>query len=260
MTPTPLRPLGDTGLAVSPLTLGTVKWGRNRGLKFPAFELPDDRALHALLDAAFEVGINLLDTAPAYGVSEERIGKLLAERGPAGGEFLIATKAGETFEDGASRFDFSAAAIRASAERSLRRLRRETLDILMVHSAPDDLSVLRDTPAPEVLDELKSEGKVRATGFSTMSPDGGLLAAERCDVLMVPYNLHYQVHRPVIDRAAELGRGVIVKRGLFSGRPDGAATPLAELVRAVFAVPGVSSLAVGTTSADHLRENAAAAG
>ena len=66
-----LRPLGDTGLTVSALGLGTVKIGRDQGVKYPtAFSIPDDDAVRNLLARARELGINLIDTAPAYGRSE----------------------------------------------------------------------------------------------------------------------------------------------------------------------------------------------
>ena len=70
------RPLGSTGLRVSPLGLGTVKLGRDQGVKYPnGFTIPDDAAARALLDQARALGINLIDTAPAYGVSEQRLGR-----------------------------------------------------------------------------------------------------------------------------------------------------------------------------------------
>ncbi len=73
-----LRDLGGTGIRVSSLGLGTVKFGRNEQVKYPrAFQLPDDRQIRALLELAIDLGINLLDTAPAYGSSMERLGKLL---------------------------------------------------------------------------------------------------------------------------------------------------------------------------------------
>src|SRR5690606_24883839 len=72
------RPLGSTGLTVSPLGLGTVKIGRNQGVKYPSgFELPTDQQVRGLLAQARDLGINLLDTAPAYGLSEQRLGPLL---------------------------------------------------------------------------------------------------------------------------------------------------------------------------------------
>lgn len=65
------RPLGKTGLRISPLGLGTVKLGRDQGVKYPnGFAIPDDDQARQLLTLARELGINLIDTAPAYGVGE----------------------------------------------------------------------------------------------------------------------------------------------------------------------------------------------
>src|SRR5690606_6686077 len=134
------RPLGDTGLLVSPLGLGTVKLGRDQGVKYPnGFSIPDDAAARALLAQARELGINLIDTAPAYGVSEERLGPLL--RGSRQ-DWVIVSKVGEEFENGASRFDFSAAHTRFSVERSLRRLETDVIDLMLVHSDGNDLAIL----------------------------------------------------------------------------------------------------------------------
>jgi aryl-alcohol dehydrogenase-like predicted oxidoreductase len=73
-----LRPLKGTDLKVSPVGLGTVKFGRNEGVKYPtSFDIPDMDELSNLLALAKEIGINTLDTAPAYGLSEERLGELL---------------------------------------------------------------------------------------------------------------------------------------------------------------------------------------
>src|SRR5216683_2024122 len=80
---------------VSRLGLGTVKFGRNEKLKYPGgdgFAMPADGEIEFLLDVALECGINLLDTAPAYGTSEERLGKLMGARR---NEFFLVTKTGE---------------------------------------------------------------------------------------------------------------------------------------------------------------------
>jgi aryl-alcohol dehydrogenase-like predicted oxidoreductase len=99
------RTIPGTDLHVSAIGLGTVKLGRDQGVKYPdAFTIPDDAAVTRLLDQARDSGINLLDTASAYGNSEQRLGKLLANRQ----DWIIATKTGEEFENGVSRFDFSA--------------------------------------------------------------------------------------------------------------------------------------------------------
>ncbi|HQC72024.1 MAG TPA: aldo/keto reductase, partial [Candidatus Competibacteraceae bacterium] len=133
-----LRALGTTGLRVSTLGLGTVKLGRNQGVKYPQpFELPSDQQALALLELAWDLGINLLDTAPAYGLSEERLGRLLRQ---CRRDWVIVTKVGEAFQNGQSQFDFSAAATRASVERSLHRLGVAALDAVLIHSSGDDLA------------------------------------------------------------------------------------------------------------------------
>ncbi|MGB5762784.1 MAG: aldo/keto reductase, partial [Sedimenticolaceae bacterium] len=142
-----LRPLGSTGIQVSPLGLGTVKLGRNQQVKYPsAFKLPDDRQVIELLDLARELGINLLDTAPAYGSSQERLGRLL---GAGRRDWVIVSKVGEIFENGESRFDFGFDHTIATVEQSLRTLRTEYLDCVLIHSDGDDLRILQQEGAPD---------------------------------------------------------------------------------------------------------------
>jgi aryl-alcohol dehydrogenase-like predicted oxidoreductase len=151
-----LRALGRSGLRVSPIGFGAFKIGRNRGIKYAsAYELPDDAAAGRLLNGVLDLGVNYIDTAPAYGVSEERIGRFLAHRRA---EFVISTKVGETFADGRAVYDFSGAAVRASVERSLRRLRIDVLDIVFVHAHADDAGILRETDVVATLRELKQTG------------------------------------------------------------------------------------------------------
>lgn len=93
-------------MEVSILGLGTVKFGRTAGARYAApFELPSDDDIAELLATAQSLGINLLDTAPAYGTSETRLGAALAGQRAA---WIIATKTGEEFDGVKSRFDFSA--------------------------------------------------------------------------------------------------------------------------------------------------------
>jgi len=100
------RPLGSTGLTVSPLGLGTVKLGRDQGVKYPnGFQIPGDDEARMLLRQARDLGINLIDTAPAYGRSEERLGPLLRGQRQ---DWVIVSKVGEEFVDGQSTHDFSA--------------------------------------------------------------------------------------------------------------------------------------------------------
>jgi len=250
-----LRPLGATGLQVSPLGLGTVKFGRNQGVKYPqAFNLPSDREALALLELAWDLGINLLDTAPAYGESEERLGRLFRQ---CRRDWVIVTKVGEEFHAGQSHFDFSAAATRASVERSLRRLGVAALDAVLIHSSGDDLAILeREAVLPTLLD-LKQAGLVRAVGMSSKTVAGGLRAVDCSDLVMVTYNLAQREELPVIRAACAAGKGVLIKKGLLSGHLDQATTsdPVRASLELIYAESGVSSVVVGTLNPDHLQAN-----
>lgn len=247
-----MRPLGATGISVSLLGLGTVKLGRNQGVKYPqAFDLPDDKAVVLLLETARELGINLLDTAPAYGRSEQRLGQLRPGRRE---DWVIATKAGEYFENGVSRFDFSALSIRASVENSLRLLRTDYLDAVLLHSDGLDEAGDRFLPAAEELARLKQQGLIRATGFSGKTVAGGDRLLPHVDVLMATWNPTYTEEAPLIARAAAQGRGVLIKKALASGH----ATSPAAALKAAATLPGTCSIVVGTLSPANLRANAAA--
>jgi len=246
-----LRTLGKSGLRVSPLGLGTTKFGRTEQVKYPQdFTLPADRDIEELFAIAREAGVNLIDTAPAYGTAEERIGALL----PDPEDWVVVTKVGENFVDGQSAFDFSRDAIRASVERSRQRLRRDCLDVVLLHCGDEDVAVLNDTAALDTLMTLKLEGAIGAIGASTKSVTGGLLAAAVCDVVMVTLYPGYRTEVPAIQAAAAVGTGVLVKKPLASGHLGQPATALASVVTE----PGVCSAIVGSINPDHLRQNCAA--
>jgi aryl-alcohol dehydrogenase-like predicted oxidoreductase len=249
-----MRPLGTTGLQVSALGLGTVKLGRDQGVKYPGrFTIPDDRSATALLALARDLGINLLDTAPAYGTSEERLGRLL--RGQRR-DWVICSKVGEEFDGGGSRFDFTPEHTRRSVQRSLQRLRTDVLDIVLVHSDGDDLGIIRNMGTLQALEALKHEGLVRAYGMSTKTIEGGLAAADACDVVMPTYNLVESRTLPVLDACSRLQRGVLVKKPLASGHlPPGHGDPVQASMDLVFAHPGTSAAIVGTICTAHLRSD-----
>lgn len=253
------RPLGSTGLMVSPLGLGTVKFGRDQGVKYPnGFTIPDDQQAAALLRQAQGLGINLLDTAPAYGHSETRLGPLL--RGQRD-QWIIVSKVGEEFENNQSRFDFSAAHTRFSVERSLQRLETDCIDLVMVHSDGNDLHILEHTGVYETLARLKQEGKIRAYGFSGKTVAGGLKALESGDCAMVTYNLNEQAERPVIEYAASHGKGILIKKALASGHAcqQPGIDPVQASFEALFMQPGVTAAIVGTINPVHLAHNVATA-
>jgi len=249
-----LRALGSTGIDVSLLGLGTVKLGRDQQVKYPAgFTIPDDAAVSSLLDLAWDLGINFIDTAPAYGNSEERLGKLLHKDR----NWVVMTKVGEIFENGESRFDFSASHTRMSVERSLQRLGSEFVDVVLVHSDGNDMHIIQNEGALTELNKLKQEGLIRAYGMSTKTTEGGMWIVENTDVVMATCNLTDDHDLPVIARAHELNKGVVVKKGLLSGHADKSAggAGVEKAFEYVFSHVGVSSMIVGTINPAHLEDN-----
>lgn len=249
------RPLGTTDLLVSPLGLGTVKLGRDQGVKYPSgFTIPDESAARDLLAQAHDLGINLIDTAPAYGSSETRLGPLLRGQRHA---WIIVSKVGEEFDNGQSHFDFSPAHTRFSVERSLKRLETDFIDLVLVHSDGNDVAILRDSGVYETLAELKREGKIRGFGLSGKTVEGGLLALAQGDCAMVTYNLNEQGELPVLDYAEHHGKGILIKKALASGHA--CLAPGEDPVRAsfelIFAHPAVNSAIIGTINPQHLVHN-----
>jgi len=241
------RTIPGTDLHVSAIGLGTVKLGRDQGVKYPdAFTIPDDAAVTRLLDQARDCGINLLDTAPAYGNSEQRLGKLLANRQ----DWVIATKTGEEFENGVSRFDFSAAHTRKSIERSLKRLNTDYLDIVLIHSDGNDEAILQEGDCVQALQDLQNEGLVRTIGMSTKTIAGGIMAASLLDIVMITWNLE-QRDEAVLAYARENNKGILVKKGLMSGH----AGSVEDSMQLLMQTSGIQSAIIGTITPEHLAEN-----
>lgn len=246
------RTLGATGIQVSPLGLGTVKLGRDQDVKYPtAFTIPDDQAAGKLLRRARELGINLLDTAPAYGNSEQRLGELLSGQTQ---DWVICSKVGEEFNNGQSHFDFTPENTRRSVLRSLKRLQRDYLDIVLVHSDGNDVDIIERYGTLQVLAELKKEGLIRAVGFSGKTLAGGLRAAEQSDVMMVTYNLDYKDEVELLDYCATHNKGVLIKKALASGHLG---EDVGAGLRFVLQHPAASSVIVGTINPKHLAANVA---
>jgi aryl-alcohol dehydrogenase-like predicted oxidoreductase len=246
------RPLGKTGLSLTPIGFGAFKIGRNEKTKYSqAYALPDDRAVADLLNGILDLGIGYIDTAPAYGLSEERIGRSIGHRRR---EFTLSTKVGESFENGQSRYDFSAVAIRSSVERSLHRLQTDVVDVVFLHSNGQDVAIQQATDAVATLRELKTQGLVRAIGLSGKTVEGARLALDWADAIMVEYHLDDRSHTTVIAEAAAHGVGIVVKKGLASGK-----LPAADAIGFVLDDSAVASLVVGSLNIDHLRANVALA-
>lgn len=244
-----MRQLGQTGISVSLLGLGTVKLGRSEHLKYPhAFKIPDDADARRLLDSARDLGINLIDTAPAYGTSEARLGELLTGRRR---NWVLCTKVGEEFENGESRYDFSPEQVQRSVKRSLSRLGTDYLDVVLIHSDGHDVAILQQEGALQALQDLQAEGCIRAVGISHKTPAGARLAiAMGCDVIMTTLSITEPNEAALIAEAGAQGCGVLVKKALASGHGS------TSSLKYVAAQPGVSSIVVGTINPEHLQENA----
>ena len=166
----PRIPVGDTGMEISRVGLGS--WGLGEPLQAIRYggEQPEDRTTATILEAV-KVGINWIDTAPVYGLgtSEERIARALARLPEAERPFVF-TKCGISMrpEDRGNWFG-SAERIREDVESSLQRLHVERLDLVVMHQQPVD-----GTPVEvywETLLGLRNEGKVREVGLSNHSAE-----------------------------------------------------------------------------------------
>jgi len=221
--------LGKRGPKVSTIgfgawAIGGMNWGPT-----------DDQVSMAALRTALDQGVTLIDTADVYGFghSEELIAQVIKERGK--GEVIIATKAGNDFyyagqeNDagyGAIKQNYSREYLIEAAEKSLKRLGLETLDILQLHS-PDLDKLERDEPW-EALTILKEQGKIQHAGLSIQSfkesEQVHLLEthADLLDCIQVRYNLlERKAEKELLPKALELGIGVIVRIPLLFGLLSG---------------------------------------
>ena len=250
------RPIHSTDIEVTSLGLGTVKFGRNQGVKYPtSVDLPSDDNILSLLDQARELGINFLDTAPAYGLSEERLGQLLGSRRD---DWIIMSKAGEEFDDGKSSFNFSGEWITQSVDRTLSRLRTDRVESLLLHSDGNDLDVLDHSGAVDALFSLKDQGKIRSHGISTKTVAGGLRAIGLgLDAVMITYNPWHTEEEAILDAAAGTGTSVFLKKALGSGwfGDDEGEDPVEKSFRFIFEKPAATSVIAGTINPEHLRQN-----
>lgn len=235
-------------LALSPIAFGAFKIGRNVNTRYAqAYDLPDESTATRLLNRVLDLGINVIDTAPAYGSSEARIGNAIAHRRD---EYFLSTKVGELFHDGESSFDFSGDAVRKSIHESLRRLQTDILDFVFIHSDGNDQRIMNETDCVETLQSLRAQGLIRHIGLSGKTVAGAMQALDWAQVLMVTYNANDTSHERVIAEAAAKGIGIFVKKGLASGQ-----LPAATAIEQVLKHPGITTLVIGTLNEDHIAAN-----
>ena len=195
------RTLGLTGLKVSPLCLGTMQFGWTA----------DDAMSQRVLSAAFEAGINFIDTADIYsrwadgnpgGVAEQIIGRWMKQNSIAREKIVLATKVRGNMGGGSEDEGLSRKHILEAVENSLRRLQTDYLDLYQAHW-PDPKTPVEETM--RAFDELVKQGKVRSVGASNYSAwelmqalwDSDRNDLFRFDSLQPHYNL---VHRDEFER------------------------------------------------------------
>lgn len=249
------RRFAALGRDVAPIAFGSFKIGRNEGIKYAhGYALPTTDESRALLRAACDLGIDIIDTAPAYGLAESRIGQAMVTRRDA---LVIATKVGERFANGRSEYDFSRDAVERSVAESMQRLCTDRLDVVHVHSDGSDLAILRDGGAIGALEDAQSRGHVGVIGFSPKTAEGAMacLGDARIRSMMLEYHPRDASMSAVMDRCLSNEVAVLVKKPLASG-----AVAPSEAIPFVLAHPAVTAAVVGSLRIEHLREVARIAG
>jgi aryl-alcohol dehydrogenase-like predicted oxidoreductase len=214
------RPLGRTGAEVSVVGLGTWQLGGDWGDV-------DDDAAEAVLEAALDAGVTMLDTADVYGDgrSEERIRKALASRSE---RPFVATKAGRR-ADPFTAEEYTAENLRAWVDRSRRNLGVETLDLVQLHCPPP--AVYSDQHVYDTLDDLVDTGRIAAYGVSVETVAEGLTALEHPGVQSIQVILNVFRRKPLeelLPAAQRAGVGILARvplaSGLLSGKYDESTT------------------------------------
>jgi aryl-alcohol dehydrogenase-like predicted oxidoreductase len=267
------RPLGATGLGVTPVGLGLAALGR------PAYidlgrdaDLGPDRGVaalerrcHQVLDAAWAAGVRYLDAARSYGRAEAFLASWLAARGLDPAAVTVGSKWGYTYvgdwrmdADTHEVKDHSLAALTRQAAES-RALLGDHLDLYQVHSATLDSGVLEDRAVLAELARLREEGVV--IGLSTSGPAQAATIRRALEVtadgvapfacVQATWNLLEPSAGPALAEASAAGWGVIVKEAVANGRltPHGQGGHALDRVAARHGV-GVDAVALAAVLAN----------
>ena len=198
--------LGKTGLEVSRLGIGLSEIGFN-------FTSNDFSTAEKVLNVALDEGINFLDTAACYDISEETIGSAVSYRR---NDYILATKAGHYLPRGEGE-DWTYELVTKSIERSLIRLKTDYLDLVQLHSC--DISVLEKGEVIRSLLDAKATGKVRFIGYSGDNENAvwavtrGLFDTLQTSFSIVDQSARINIFPEVVNR----GIGLIIKRPIGNG-------------------------------------------
>ena len=272
------RTRGRTGLQVTQLGYGSMGL---RGPKTWGVRVVSDEASDKFLNTVLDAGINFIDTAPDYGLSEERIGRAIGSRRS---EYFLATKCGCDYTQHADHLEikhtWSRDIIQRNLETSLRRLQTDYVDVLQFHGG--DAETLQSAGLIDQLLASRDQGLIRFLGVSSTLPElPALIELGVFDVFQIPYSCLAPEHGPLLTRAAQSGAGVIVRGGIAQGGPDAeiqrpalndvwirarldevlpAGMQRGELIlRYTLSHPDCHTTIVGTCNPEHLAENIAAA-
>lgn len=194
---------GNTGYKVSRLGAGLAEIGSE-------LDFEDVEQAGSVLNNALDMGINFLDTAACYGISEELIGRTVANRRD---EYVLVTKAGHARGGGLNGSDWTYETVRDSIDRSLSRLNTDYVDLVQLHSCgiPD----LEKGDIIRALEDARDAGKTRMIGYSGdneaahWAVDSGVFATLQTSFNVVEQRAYTT---GLLDKCAEKGVGVIVKR------------------------------------------------
>ena len=200
------RTLGQPGLKVSEISFGAWGWG----------ETPEAEAIAAIRRAR-ELGVNFFDTADVYGNgrSEEVLGKALSSEWD---KVYVASKVGNVVRNGVGGKDWSRKHIVSSCEASLRRLKKDVIDLYQLHNP--DQSDIQKGDWPETLELLQKQGKIRWYGISVFLPEEGMAVLERGkgQVIQLAYNaLRLEMEERVLPLAQKKDVGIIARVPLYYG-------------------------------------------
>lgn len=211
------RTLGKTGIEISPIALGGLFTSDLGG---------GVEGSTRVLRRAFELGINFIDTAPAYGNSEETLGRALAELDNIPDPLILSTKLGGRPQPFNAQHPDQ---LIGSVEESLRLLNREHIDVLIIHEPdrPGQYPWWADPqavagPVIQVLDRLKQAGKIRFTGVggTTVNEMRHVIETDQFDVLLTAFNysvLYREAALELLPAAQRLGMGVVIGSALQQG-------------------------------------------
>ena len=213
------RSLGKTGLKISEVGFGAWAIGGPSdaaGVQWGWGETPEHEAIGAL-HRARDLGVNFFDTADVYGDgrSEEILAKAF---GGGWGDLLVASKVGNVTRQGSSTKDWSRQHISWSCEQSLRRLKKDVIDLYQLHNPAE--GDIRHGDWPETLDRLREQGKIRWYGVSVYLPEEAKAVLERGagHAIQLVYNALRQEMAPeVLPLAQKKQFGIIARVPLYYG-------------------------------------------